>query len=125
MLDYVRDGEQIATLPDAMMESLLEIADDEHVIPTPEKISTRFQNGDRVKIRGVSQPSLAGCPAVYDHAIDETRAIVLVDWCGRMCPAAIDERELEREAEKIEAAPRRNRRRRRGRNRTRVHRTPE
>jgi hypothetical protein len=116
IVDFVRDdGERIATVPDHALKSLRDIADDEDVLPSPNKPSARFKLGDRVMIRGSTM--LAGYPAIFQHAVDESRAIVLIDWMGRWCPVGVDERDLENE---LTEAPRRKRRRRRGRNRNHI-----
>lgn len=114
IIDFVRgDDQRIAIVPDEALTSLRDVADHDGVLPTPDKSSTRFKSGDHVMIRGASM--LAGHPAIYQHAVDETRAVILILWMGRWCPTAIDERDLENETKPPEA-PRRKRRRRRGRN---------
>ena len=118
-LDFVRDGNFIATVPEQAVTSLVKIADADGVLPTPEKISTKFHLGDRVRIIGASL--LAGYPALYQHLVANEQHMVLIDWMGRYVPVAVDERDLVLEVVKEISSPRRNRRRRRKRNWNRNH----
>lgn len=101
---------------EAAVNSLLRIADENGVIPTPELSSQRFKLGDRVVINGIGV--LAGQRAIFQHLVDETRAMVLIDWMGRYVPIAIDERDLVLEASDKPKPRRKRRHRRRQRHRS-------
>lgn len=119
-LDFVRDGNYIANVPEQAVTSLVKIADADGVLPTPEKISTKFHLGDRVRINGASL--LAGYPAVYQHSVGNEQHMVLIDWMGRYVPVAVDERDLVIEIEivkPITQSVRTRRRRRRHRQKAR------
>lgn len=116
IIEFVRSVDQrIAELPEAVVASLVRIAlrvgDEADVLPVEEPRS-RFEHGDRVLIRGMTL--LAGQWAVYQHALEDQQAVVLIDWMGRWVPVALDERDLTGE-QKTRARGRRPRRNRRAR----------
>jgi hypothetical protein len=99
---------------EAAVNSLVKIADQDGVIPTPEISSQRFKKGDRVIYRGDAIKWLADRRAEFQFLIDENKAMIEIEWCGRPVPIPVDERDLVFEME-VQSEPRRNRKRRRRR----------
>jgi len=105
IVDFVGHGH----LVERAMNSLVEIADENAVIPTPERTSQRFKRGDRVLVYNDQDFRKSG-RAVFCHLTDDGKALVLLDWvCGQV-PASVDERNLVLE---VTPTPRRKRRHRR------------
>jgi transcription antitermination factor NusG len=112
IIEFVRSGERVAELPETIVVSLVRIAmqigDEADVLPVEEPRS-RFCQGDKVLVRGMTL--LAGQWAVYQHALEDEQAVVLIDWMGRWVPVALDERDLVGEQKtRARGRPRRNRR---------------
>jgi hypothetical protein len=108
ILEFVKQGERVAELPAATINSLLRVAGADDVLPVAAP-PARFQTGDRVAIRGMSL--LAGQCATFQHQLTEDQSIVLIDWMGRWVPIAIDERDLCADQQAKPHARRRNRKR--------------
>src|SRR5215831_555924 len=104
IVDFIGHGH----LVERALKSLVEIADENGIIPTPERTSQRFARGDRVIVYN-DQDFRKNGRAVFQYLTDDGKALVLLDWvCGQV-PASVDERNLVLE---VIPAPRRKRRRR-------------
>jgi antitoxin (DNA-binding transcriptional repressor) of toxin-antitoxin stability system len=114
IIDFVRQGERIAILPDGTVTALLAAAKDA-IIPTPDISSPRFHRGDQVVIRG--NGVLSGQYAVFQHPLTPEAALIEIDWLGRWIPVSIDDRDLLPFIAVKRDAPRRKRRHRRRRRR--------
>jgi len=79
------------------------------VLPTPEPESP-FHKDDVVLIR-----SLSGQPAVFDRALNEAEAIVLVEWLGRSVPTTVSFDDLIKRPDLIPSSPKPRRKRHRRR----------
>jgi hypothetical protein len=108
---YIGHGSIIETA----MTSLLKVADSDSVIPTPEIISPRFKSGDRVIYRGENIKWLADRSGEFQFLIDENKAMIEIEWCGRPVPIQVDERDLVLEVAEKPKPKRRKRHRRRRR----------
>src|SRR5215469_1079413 len=104
IVDFIAHGHFV----ERALNSLIEIADENGIIPTPERTSQRFKRGDRVLVYNDQDFRKSG-RAVFQHLTDDGKALVLLDWvCGQV-PASVDERNLVLE---ITPTPRRKRRHR-------------
>jgi len=106
VVDFIGHGTPIGLA----VNSLMRVADENGVIPTPE-IQSRFHAGDIVIIK---DGPFASQRAKFLHAVDETRVCIEVDMFGRYVPFPIDERDLDLETHD-KPKPRRKRRHRRSR----------
>src|SRR5262249_41800465 len=112
IFDYVRDGERVAIVPDAALNSLLRTADPNGVLPMPEILSSSFAPGDRVIVQSEIH-GVANQRAEFKYLVGEHRAFVLLDWLSASVPVEVDERMLVLETVRAINIPRRKRRRRR------------
>ena len=116
IFDFVRDGERVATVPDVALDSLLRSADPQGVLPSPERLSSRFTPGERVVVHSSDDHRIAGQRAVFRYMVSEYRALVMLEWLSASVPVEVDERQLMPEmVRKSVLAPKRRRRRRRDR----------
>ncbi len=74
--DWVRFGGEIARLPQALIEQLIEL--DEHFEEQP--VISRFNKGQKVRI--LSGP-FAGLTAIYEQEDGESRSLILVEFLGQ------------------------------------------
>jgi transcription antitermination factor NusG len=114
LADLVRQGSQVAILPDGVVNSLLAVSND-LIIPTPDVAHPRFHYGDRVIIHS-EKVALDRQVAIFQRLVTESQALVEIDWFGRPVPVQLDERNLLPFVEvKPREAPRRKKRHRRNR----------
>ena len=110
VLGFVRtlDGRP-ETVPNRVVNGLRAQSDEKGVLswPPPAYISSRFRVGDIVRVYPAGIPE--GLRGVFHQLLTPERAVILLDWMGRMVPLSVDERDLI-------AVPQRRKRRRRRRN---------
>ena len=114
-MQFVRDSNGIAILPDEIVTSLLATCDSNGILPTPEITHPRFHFGDRVIIR--HEGWINGQRAKFQHLLSENSALVEIDWFGRPCPVPIPESDLILEVDIPKPVRRKRRRRRRHKDR--------
>jgi len=113
VVDFIGHGPPI----ELAVNSLKNIADSDGVIPTPEITSARFKTGDRVIYRGEAIKWLADRRGEFQFLIDENKAMIEIEWCGRPVPIPVDERDLVLDVSEKPKPRRIRRHRRRQRNR--------
>jgi transcription antitermination factor NusG len=91
VVDFVRIGETIAEISASIVDELLDRAVEDGTLPLGEEpISERFRAGDRVLIRNVSFDTRG----VFKSLLEPGRAIIEVEWFGRVVPVEVAESEL-------------------------------
>jgi transcription antitermination factor NusG len=77
----------------AELDQQATVTERDHVLSWTEEqsVPARFAVGDRVR---VLTGSVCGYRGVYQQPLSHQRALILLDWMGRMVPVSLDEREL-------------------------------
>jgi len=113
VFDFVRIGESVAEIAASIVDELLDLAVEDGTLPVGEEpVSARFRAGDRVVIRNLNFDTVG----VFSSLEEPGRAIVEVDWFGRVVPVSVAESDLtldNREIPRDIPRPARVRRRRR------------
>jgi transcription antitermination factor NusG len=119
VLGFVRNGDEIAEIDSAIVDELLDLAVDDGTLPLErEPESARFSPGDRVVISNVSFDTCG----IFLSLENDGRAIVEVDWFGRLVPVSVSESDLALDkTENRREYPRPSKRRRRFGRRERRH----
>jgi len=109
IVDFLKSG----PIVDLAVNGLMAVAPN-GILPTPQ-IPSRFARGDRIVVRG--NGLLTGQHGVFDRMLESEKAIVLVDWFGRLCPIPVLLDDLLAEPKVTPKPAKRKRRRHRRRNR--------